>query len=274
MDEAKARSIDPKDYQELPQPIGAMAKIFADGFVIPLHLHERDQLLYAIRGVMRVRTARHAWVVPPDGAVYIPAGTPHSVSMHGDVDMRTLYIDADALRDSPPSLCVIGVSSLLRELVLALSEEPIDYDMAGRGGLIAQLVGLEIGCAGGLPLSVSLPYDPRLQRVCAGLLADPSDRRTLEGWSEMAGASPRTLARLFVQDLGTTFNNWRQRARFHDALEMLCRGETISRVAISHGYRSTSAFSAAFKKVMGFPPSRASISLLDPVGQTREIERD
>ena len=107
-------------------------------------------------------------------------------------------------------------------------------------------------------MSVPLPSDARLQRLCAELLADPSDRRTLDAWSEVAGASTRTLARLFESDLGMSFNAWRQRIRFHNALEALSRGEPIARVAEHHGYRSASAFSSAFRKVMGTPPSKAS----------------
>jgi quercetin dioxygenase-like cupin family protein len=76
-----ARSTEPLDYQHLPQPISAMAKSFADGFEIALHEHDRDQLLYAISGVMHLQTQRAAWVVPPDRAVYIPAGISHTVSM-------------------------------------------------------------------------------------------------------------------------------------------------------------------------------------------------
>ena len=34
------------------------------GQVIPSHFHDRDQLVYASRGVMTVRTNRGAWVVP------------------------------------------------------------------------------------------------------------------------------------------------------------------------------------------------------------------
>jgi AraC-like DNA-binding protein/quercetin dioxygenase-like cupin family protein len=252
------RSTDPQDYQDLPQTIGLMSKSFADGFVIPLHEHERDQLLYATDGIMRLRTEREAWIVPRDSAVYIPAGTHHAVSMHGTVDMRTLYIDT-AASARHRALCVVAVSPLLRELVLAFSEEPIVYAPDSRGGLIAQMIELEIGRARELSLKVPLPKDARLQRLCAGLLADPSDRRTLEAWSDFAGASTRTLARLFERDLGMSFNRWRQRIRFHNALEALSRGEPIARVAQQHGYRSASAFSAAFGKVMGAPPSKVSI---------------
>ncbi len=235
-----------------------MSKDFADGFVIPLHAHERDQLLYATSGIMRLRTAGEAWIVPRDNAVYIPAGTQHSVDMHGDVDMRTLYIDTAIAEERPQALCVVAVSNLLRELILALSEEPIIYDTGSRGDVIAQLIKNEIGRANALSLNVPLPRDPRLQRLCAELLADPSDRRTLNEWADAAGASARTLARLFERDLGMGFNRWRQRIRLHSALEALSRGEPISRVARQHGYLSTSAFSAAFGKVMGFAPSKAA----------------
>jgi AraC-like DNA-binding protein/quercetin dioxygenase-like cupin family protein len=254
----KTRSTDPLDYQDLPQPIGAMSKGFTDGFVIPLHEHERDQLLYATRGIMRLRTARAAWIVPRDSAAYIPSGTSHSVDMHGDVDMRTLYIDTRVTKFRPLELCVVTVSNLLRELILALSEETVAYDLDSRAGLIAQMIELEIGRAQELSLNVPLPNDARLQRLCAELLADPSDRRTLADWSEFAGASARTLARLFERDLGMGFNQWRQRIRLHNALEALSRGEPISRVAQQHGYRSASAFSAAFGKVMGVAPSKVS----------------
>ncbi|MFK5979047.1 MAG: helix-turn-helix transcriptional regulator [Rhizobiaceae bacterium] len=250
------RTTDPRDYQNLPQSIGAMPKSFSNGFVIPLHHHERDQLLYAISGTMRLRTEHEAWVVPPAGAIYIPAGISHSVSMHGDVDMRTLYIDAENTHEQPKTLRAITVSNLLRELILALSEEPVTYDPASRAGAIAKMIEIEIGRARELSLHFPLPHDPRLQILCAGLIANPSDRRTLDEWSEIAGASPRTLTRLFERDLGMSFNQWRQRIRFHSALEALSHGKPISHVAHQHGYRSASAFSAAFNKVMGAPPSQ------------------
>ncbi len=252
----KDRSTDPQDFQDLPQAIGAMSKRFASGFVIPLHHHARDQLLYAAAGIMHLRAEREAWMVPRGSAVYIPAGTRHSVAMHGEVDMRTLYIDAEAATARPSGLGVIAVSSLLHALILALSEEPIIYGPGSRGDLLAKLIDVEIARARALSLNVALPSDRRLQRLCAELLANPSDRRTLDAWSEVAGASPRTLARLFKQDLGMSFHHWRQRIRFHHALEALSQGTPIARVAEAHGYKSPSAFSAAFAKVMGRPPSK------------------
>jgi len=237
-----------------------MVKSFPDGHAIAPHRHDRDQLLYAVSGVMRLRTDRDALIVPADRAVYIPGGTRHAVRMHGAVEMRTLYIAPRPGGETVSVLRVLAVSTLLRELIGALCDEPVDYEKDSRGDKIARLIEDEIDRASELPLSVPLPRDPRLQRICAAVLADPADRRSLDAWSGTAGASARTLARLFERDLGISFGEWRRRLRFHRAVEQLSGGASIARVAQACGYRSPSAFSAAFHSFVGTPPSRFSTS--------------
>ena len=188
------RSTDANDYQFVPRPLAAMSKSFRDGFEIAPHHHARDQLVYAVTGVMRVRTEAEAWIVPPDRAVYLPAHTVHSISIRGQVEMRTLYVSRDASDDLPATPTVLEVSPLLRELVLALIEEPVVYDEEGRGGAVAFLILAEIARARRLSLVIPMPRDPRLLRVCNALLADPASRLTLENWVDTAGASSRTLA--------------------------------------------------------------------------------
>ena len=51
------------------------------------------------------------------------------------------------------------------------------------------------------------------------------------------------------------FNEWRRRVRFQGAMQALSRGERVSVVAREHGYNSPSAFTSAFRKVMGNVPS-------------------
>lgn len=249
------RSTDPRDYQRLPRPVAAMAKRFADGSEIPPHHHERDQFVYAVRGTMRLRTTGEAWIVPPDRAVYIPGGTTHAISIRGDLEMRTLYIIPGAAPGLPDVPEVVDVSGLLRSLILALIDEPLLYDEAGRGGALVVLILDEIAGARRLALGVPMPRDPRLERICAALLADPSSRLTLERWSETAGASARTLARLFEREVGMSFGAWRRRIRLHSAIEQIVAGAPIDRVARNCGYRSASAFSAAFRAAMGISPS-------------------
>ncbi len=253
------RSMDAKDYQSVPRPLAAMPKTFNDGQEIEPHHHPRDQFIYAVSGVMRVRTEGEAWIVPPDRAVYLPARMDHAITMRGRVEMRTLYIERHAHKELPPVPSVIEVSPLLRELVLALIDEPVVYDEKGRGGAAAFLILSEIARARRLSLMIPMPHDARLLRVCNALLSGPANRLTLDGWAETAGASMRTLARLFESELGMSFAAWRQRVRFHNALEAIIAGEPISEVALRNGYQSASAFTAAFHRTMGEPPSALRI---------------
>src|ERR1700722_11814347 len=80
------------------------------GRVIPLHFHDRDQLVYASRGVMTVRTGRGTWVVPTHRGAWIPAPFPHTITMSGTVAMRTLYLKPRLVRALPRDCCVLNVS--------------------------------------------------------------------------------------------------------------------------------------------------------------------
>src|SRR5689334_1458700 len=91
---------------------------YAPGYAVPLHCHNVDQLVYASRGVMTVRTEDGSWVVPTHRAVWIPAKVPHSITMSGAVAMRTLYLRPKLSRHLPRQCCVVSVSPLLRELIL------------------------------------------------------------------------------------------------------------------------------------------------------------
>ena len=110
-DRLAARSTDPADYQRVPRPVAAMAKDFADGHHIAPHSHERAQLIFAADGVMLVSTDEGSWAVPPQRAVWMPAGVTHEIRMAGAVAMRTLYVRADAAARLPARVLVIAVSA-------------------------------------------------------------------------------------------------------------------------------------------------------------------
>jgi hypothetical protein len=83
------------------------------------HSHPRGQLLYAIEGVMIVELAAGSWVIPPSRALWLVPGVRHNVTMSGDLNMRTAYIDILRVGDLPDDTRVISVSALLREVLVA-----------------------------------------------------------------------------------------------------------------------------------------------------------
>ena len=107
-----------------------------------------------------------------------------------------------------------------------------------------------------MPLQLPSPRDVRARRVADALRRDPADARTLEALSGSAGASKRTLERVFAAETGMTFGTWRQQLRLLHATRLLAAGEKVTVAATEAGYESTSAFIAMFRRAMGTTPSR------------------
>ena len=244
-------------FEQAPRPMAGYSNDYASGHETGLHRHPRAQLLFAISGVMRVTTEAALFTVPPGTGLWVPADTLHGVRMDGEVLMRALFLRADAAASGPAVTTVIAVSPLLRELILTVCGEPVVWDSRGPIRLVAALVLHEIGRAGTRPLSLPACRDTRLVRVTEALIADPADPRDLDGFAGVAGASVRTLARLFRAETGMSFHQWRRQLRMTEALAKLAQGAPAARVAAAVGYASVPAFGAAFRETFGMTPAGA-----------------
>jgi AraC-like DNA-binding protein len=105
-------------------------------------------------------------------------------------------------------------------------------------------------------VSLLLPRDRRALTVVERLQKEPSNRLDLAQIAEGSGASPRTLQRLFRDETGLRFTEWRRRLRLLDVMELLSDGTSVTVAGIEAGYQSTSAFVAAFRREMGFTPAK------------------
>ena len=226
------------------------------GYVIPLHFHDRDQLVYASRGVMTVRTEYGAWVVPTHRAVWIPRGVPHSITMSGTVAMRTLYLKAGLARSLPRNCCVVNVPPLLNELILhscaiGTLRQRIDWQRHLIEVILDQLRAIRM-----VPLQLPNLSDGRARRVAETLLENPGNRQPLARICKASGASGRTVERLFEEETGMTFGKWRQQLRLMEGMRLLGEGAKVTHAALEAGYSTPSAFIAAFRKALGTTPTR------------------
>lgn len=246
------------DLLGVARPVIALNDEYPPGFVDPMHSHDRTQILYASSGVMSVRTDQSTSVVPPQRAVWIPAGMMHEVSCRGAVSLRTLYIEATLGRD--PQRCrVFEVSPFLRALILEVVGFNPNYDVDGREGRIVGLMLEELDRMPTAPYFVNMPGDPRLLRVCRAIIANPADSRDLDELAKAAGMGRRTFTRAFKHETGMGVAIWRQQARLVHALSLLSAGQPITQVAFEVGYDSASAFTAMFHRSFGVPPSQFEV---------------
>lgn len=245
-------------FENTPRDVIATGNDYPPHYVLATHSHRRGQLLYASTGVLTTITSEGSWVVPPRRALWIPAGIAHEVHMGGPVATRSVYVTPDAaLAAGLPGRCqVIAVSPLLHELLQEAVDLPAEYDLDGRDGRIMTLLLEEIRRMPTLPLSAPLPHEKRLASLCRELLDRPSQEVKIDDMARHAGMSRRHFTRTFRDETGMSFTAWRQQACLLAALTRLGNGEPITQVAVELGYGSPSAFTAAFRRVLGAAPSR------------------
>lgn len=244
------------DFEGMSRPVVALDDEYVAGFVDPLHRHRRAQVLFACAGVMSVVTDTGSYVVPPQRALWIPPGCAHEVQCRGSVSLRTLYIEPAVQPLMSERACVLEVSEFLKALILEVMTFDAEYDLEGREGRIVALLLDELARMPDAPYHAAMPQDERLLRVCKAILADPSDRRTLDDWAAMAAMGRRTFTRLFKDETGMGLAVWRQQVRLMEALSHLAAGASVTTVAYDVGYESPSAFTAMFHRAFGMPPSQ------------------
>jgi AraC-like DNA-binding protein len=237
------------------RPVLGRSEDYQTEVVIDWHHHDCGQLLYAAKGVMRVDTPGARWLVPPQRACWVPPDTPHRVFQQPGLAFRTLYVDR-SVEGLPEEGCVLSVSTLLREMILTFLEREGDYEPVSAQARLAASLLDELRLRPRMRLDLVLPQDKRLERIARALLEDPADPRSLADWAKAAGASQRTLERLFRTETGMSFREWRQRLRLQAALSRLTAGEPVTSVAYAVGYESPSAFIAMFGKAMGETPGQ------------------
>lgn len=253
------------------RPVRAKSRHLEQDTEITPHSHAWAQVVVCASGVARITAGHSTYLVPAWRAVWIPPHIEHLVTVVEAAELRTLYVHQEAGRVGPGvpreasaawrGCRVLEVSALLRELVLQMDVAmdgggPMSAATLERERRLGELALDELCRAAPVRLGVDLPQDKRLRTLCEAVLQDPSRHATLEGWARETAASPRTVARLFRQQLDTSFGPWRQQVLLAHALRLAAQGRPMGLIAAELGYASPSAFSAMVRRAVGQPPSR------------------
>ncbi len=245
----------PPDLSSSATPVQRVSRTYPRGLYIEPHEHDWGQVLYAMSGVMWVETPHQALIVPPQRAVWLPPGVTHGIRVVSDLEMRNIYLRPALAQTLEPTVQVFEVARLLRELIVNLVAEE-DKESEYFGALVS-LALLELKRARRSLLTVPMPdaSDRRLMNICQAVMIEPSIGVPFEQHAEKAGASVRTLSRLFQSELGMGFAQWRRQVQLATAVAEIIQGVPISTIARSMGY-SPSSFSDMFRRELGMAPSQ------------------
>ena len=228
---------------------------------IDWHYHDVQQIVYPSSGVLAISAAAATWVVPPQRAVWIPAGVPHAHQAHGPVQMRTLAISSSSAaagvdQPLPDGPAVLEVSPLLREILVALTSFDGPPYTARQRATMEQVALDQLRRVDQLPVGLPTLADDRLRAIAGLLRADPADERTLAALGVAVGASERTLSRLFRQQAGMSFPQWRTQFRLQHALVLLADRTPVTTTALACGWSNPSAFIETFRRAFGATPGK------------------
>jgi AraC-like DNA-binding protein len=229
----------------------------ARGWSIAPHAHDEAQLTFAASGTMQVYTDTGRWLIPPQLAVWVPAGIAHRVEVLSDAENWMIYWQASASREWAPAKLLdrafaLRVTPLLRELIFAAflaDAAPAKIE------LVVRLILHELTETPDAPTFLPLPESAIGRRVADLAFGDAQSQLDIGELASRAATSVRTISRLFPVETGLTYKAWRQRARIVVAIDELSKGSPISRVATQTGFASTAAFCFAFRQVTKMTPT-------------------
>ena len=246
--------------------ISALAYEYPAGAQVPEHAHGSDQLLFAIEGMMEVSSGRSIWTIPPQFALWIPARTFHQIRMPGRVRMRTLYFRPGIVQRTPPGSPLIYVAPLLRELI-------VEAVRLGRLRLrnrtecvFRDFLAAQLAKATPAPIGVTMPSEPRALAVGQSIVRNLADPRPLTFLCADVGVSVRTVQRIYRRELGIDIETWRRQVRLTKAVQLLVAGCSVKEVSFSVGYRQSSAFVQAFRRLFNSTPKvwTAGLRMAEP----------
>lgn len=221
----------------------------------PPHPADWHQLIYAARGAVHVKTARAAWVLPPHRALWIPEGIGCQLAMRGETALRMLYVRAGP-RGLFKDCAVVNVPPLLRELILRANASGALVDAKPEQRRLTAVILDELRVLQRVPLQLPWPVDPRAAAFAELASAGPRAAPPVEVYCRKAGASRRTLERLFRGETELSLGQWLRRRAILEAVRLLGEGHAVAVVAEELGYGGPSAFIAMFRRELGQTPAR------------------
>ncbi|MBQ0826656.1 helix-turn-helix transcriptional regulator [Streptomyces tagetis] len=216
------------------------------------HSHPWHELLWNERGASTAVVGRQVWCITPTLGLWMPAGQAHSASAIAGTSFRAHFFRYGTTSALPDAPVAVEITPLLQLLLERLEEKGLSPESRA----VTEAMVLDVLRPSQRALLVQLPTSDLLRPIVDAVRADPSDQRTLAGWAALLGCSPRTLTRAFRVEAGTSFARWVAAVRAQRAVQLLVQGTEVDDVAEAVGYRSASAFGAAFRRTTGTTPGR------------------
>jgi AraC-like DNA-binding protein/mannose-6-phosphate isomerase-like protein (cupin superfamily) len=221
------------------------------------HTHDLHQIEYAFEGVVEVETETAHYLLPPQQAVWIPAGLRHRTTLKR-VRTVSVFFEPDMVPDAGDRARVLAALPVMREMIVYGARWPISRATSDPVA-DAYFDALALLTTEWLEHETPLCLPASTEPVVAAVMAYTQDH--LRGVTERevcraVGVSERTLRRQFAAATGISWRRYLLVSRLLRAMALLAEpGTTVLRVATDVGFDSVSAFTRAFRRYTGETPT-------------------
>lgn len=220
------------------------------------HQHSYHQLLYSLHGSAQVEVGTRRYLLPPQRAAWIAAGTLHRTTI-GDLAGASIFFQPELISWTVEPICVFAAQPLLRAMIheamrWAPTPDPSDELPGPYFHTLALLC--RKWMRQGDPFWLPSTDDPQLA-LSIDYTIQNLQNATLQRASGAAAMSERSFRRHFVAALGLTWRDFLLKARLLKSLELLSNPSArITDVALQIGFDSPSSFTKAFVSFAGETP--------------------
>jgi AraC-like DNA-binding protein len=242
---------------------------------------------FVARGGVDVRGGESAVTLGVGDFLLLPRGGDRTLVARGDTVLHTGELDAaspvagpvvSAMPDTVVACCLISREPVVAALIDGMAAEA-GSARPGSRSVVSQLATVvaaaalrswvESGCGSAYLLSVPL-RDADVGRALAAIHDDPGSPWTVGSLARIALSSRSAFAKRFRLAVGESPARYLARIRMEHAKRLLGERTTVTQVAVRLGYGSEAAFSRAFRRHAGVPPTawrHAGTPTLTPGGR-------
>lgn len=220
------------------------------------HTHAWGQWNYVSHGVMNMTVAGRTVLSPPQYAVWIPPGVPHTAVNAAAAIYRTVYLSEEVSSRLPARPCALTVTDVLRAILAEFARLDVRVPRTPEEQRMAMVVLDQINASVPVEDYMPAPSSPLLQLLVAEIEKDLSVKRSTSWLAERFNLTERTLERRCMAEVGISLGEWQQRIRFMRALRLLDAGGSVKQASLQLGYASPSVFISMFKRMAGQTPDQ------------------
>ncbi|MBL8965758.1 MAG: helix-turn-helix domain-containing protein, partial [Spirochaetaceae bacterium] len=240
----------------------------------PRHWHEDVEILFVLRGSIRVVLGAEEVLVPERGLCVVNSHQVHDTEGLEDNITLALQLDPDFIEERSPGFKRLrfairpfegrlpaGPDELRRaiaELMSAVSRKGKGYLALAHQWLFRVAFLLETACVDpDMKASLVDAEDGRLRRIISFIEERSTEEIKLGDLAAFANLNPQYLSRYFSTNMGVTLSRYIASIRARNALALLeTGGKPVTEIALECGFPNLKAFYAAFKENFGRTPKK------------------